>query len=358
MPLFAPTTPANVAYPAGGFWADLDTPDPSIWRFRDRVFIGDAVDTNANRITGGSQPDWGSYANWAPRDSDLCVMSSRGALAITGMARSSDAINHGGAQNSTWGLGGIVINDRASGTARGAYLECQFESGASYSYGAEIVMKNKGSDVTTSPYTADTGTYGLYVVAGGDAIYGGAPAAPANTAMFIFTGNHIAANTNYRWNKGIVFDQYALTGADGTGASNQRSGVAVEMAVGHNIRWSSANGTSGQILASGTTANTHVTQICQDNSLIWFGASGGTIARLVHTSAAVNFISLDNATTTNPAKVKAVSTTDTNVDLSLEPQGTGVLRFGTWTTNGDAAVNGYVTIKDSAGNTRKLATIA
>jgi hypothetical protein len=161
----------------GGFWADLDGAAPKIARIRDRVFIGDAVDTNDRRITGGVQPSWGSYANWAPRDSDLCVMSSRGALAITGMARSSDAVD-GGATISTWGLGGIVINDRASGTARGAYLECQFESGASYSYGGEIVMKNKGSDVTSSPYSAGLGTYGLYVVAGGDNTYGGSPAAP------------------------------------------------------------------------------------------------------------------------------------------------------------------------------------
>lgn len=48
----------------------------------------------------------------------------------------------------------------------------------------------------------------------------------------------------------------------------------------------------------------------------------------------------------------------TNTDLRLAGAGTGVLSFGTWTSNGDAAVNGYVTIKDSGGTTRKLATIA
>jgi len=40
------------------------------------------------------------------------------------------------------------------------------------------------------------------------------------------------------------------------------------------------------------------------------------------------------------------------------PKGTGTVSFGTWTSNADAAVNGYVTITDSSGNTRKLATIA
>ena len=49
---------------------------------------------------------------------------------------------------------------------------------------------------------------------------------------------------------------------------------------------------------------------------------------------------------------------DTNIDFAIAGKGTGVLRFGTWTSNGDAAVNGYITIKDLSGNIRKLATIA
>jgi len=43
-------------------------------------------------------------------------------------------------------------------------------------------------------------------------------------------------------------------------------------------------------------------------------------------------------------------------DLRLNPA--GVLRFGTRTATGDAVSNGYVTIKDSAGNTVKLMTTA
>ncbi|MCK5504547.1 MAG: hypothetical protein KAJ10_05265 [Thermodesulfovibrionia bacterium] len=43
-------------------------------------------------------------------------------------------------------------------------------------------------------------------------------------------------------------------------------------------------------------------------------------------------------------------------DLRLTP--TGVLRFGTKTGTGDVAVDGYVSIKDAAGNAVKLATVA
>ena len=49
---------------------------------------------------------------------------------------------------------------------------------------------------------------------------------------------------------------------------------------------------------------------------------------------------------------------ETNIDIKFLPKGAGSLRFGTWTTNADVAVNGYVTIKDVGGTLRKLATIA
>ena len=49
---------------------------------------------------------------------------------------------------------------------------------------------------------------------------------------------------------------------------------------------------------------------------------------------------------------------DSDIDLAFFPKGTGVLRFGAFTSNADAAITGYITIKDAAGNVRKLATIA
>ncbi len=63
------------------------------------------------------------------------------------------------------------------------------------------------------------------------------------------------------------------------------------------------------------------------------------------------------AATGSPPRLQAEGV-DTNIDLILEGKGTGIVRIGEWTSNADAAVNGYVTIKDVAGNTRKLATIA
>jgi len=74
-------------------------------------------------------------------------------------------------------------------------------------------------------------------------------------------------------------------------------------------------------------------------------------------ASAVNYLTISNAATTAGPLVAAVGS-DTNVDLRLSGQGTGVLRFGTHTGNADAPITGYVTIKDSGGTIRKLAVIA
>lgn len=76
-----------------------------------------------------------------------------------------------------------------------------------------------------------------------------------------------------------------------------------------------------------------------------------------HVASSVNFLRAAGSATGGAVTLTADGS-DTNIDLQLTPKGTGNVRFGTFTSNADAAVNGYVTIKDAAGNVRKLATIA
>jgi len=47
-----------------------------------------------------------------------------------------------------------------------------------------------------------------------------------------------------------------------------------------------------------------------------------------------------------------------NVDVFLNPKGTGTVKFGGWTGISDTAINGFITIKDSGGTIRRLATVA
>lgn len=85
--------------------------------------------------------------------------------------------------------------------------------------------------------------------------------------------------------------------------------------------------------------------------------STGEILRATRNGSAVNYVNVTGgAAGANPGLSAAGA--DANLDLNLNAKGSGVLKFGTWTSNADAAVNGYITIKDAAGNLRKLATIA
>lgn len=73
--------------------------------------------------------------------------------------------------------------------------------------------------------------------------------------------------------------------------------------------------------------------------------------------SAVNYLKVDGSLTTN-APVLSAQGTDTNIDLTLTPKGTGNVRFGTFTANMALVVQGYVEIKDAGGTVRKLAVIA
>lgn len=87
------------------------------------------------------------------------------------------------------------------------------------------------------------------------------------------------------------------------------------------------------------------------------GRSGGHCLEVEGTTASVNYVKVIGGASGTAPQIQ-VQGSDANLDVILTPKGTGTVRFGSWTSNADAAVNGYVTIKDSSGNTRKLATIA
>jgi len=57
-------------------------------------------------------------------------------------------------------------------------------------------------------------------------------------------------------------------------------------------------------------------------------------------------------------ETESAGTGEPNIDLALVPKGTGAVRFGTHAALAGETVTGYVTIKDTAGNTRKLAVVS
>lgn len=87
------------------------------------------------------------------------------------------------------------------------------------------------------------------------------------------------------------------------------------------------------------------------------GSSGAHSCRVPQVALAVNYVQLTGGTTGSGVTVGAQGA-NANIDLLLAPKGSGNVRFGSWSSNADAPVNGYITVKDAAGTTRKLATIA
>lgn len=70
----------------------------------------------------------------------------------------------------------------------------------------------------------------------------------------------------------------------------------------------------------------------------------------------VNHLRILPSATGAPVAVGAVGD-DADIDFQLSAKGTGRVRFGAHTATGDTATNGYIEIKDAAGNTRRLATV-
>jgi len=107
-----------------------------------------------------------------------------------------------------------------------------------------------------------------------------------------------------------------------------------------------------------------------DSNIAWAASSKGTFGlgfytddftnlqfAVSHTASAVNYPTLAGATTGNAVTISGAGS-DANIDFAIAPKGTGVLRFGTHSALAAETVTGYITIKDSAGNTRKLAVVS
>jgi intracellular sulfur oxidation DsrE/DsrF family protein len=331
-----------------GFWPDI-TSTTQIWRMADRVFIGEAANATGNRT--GTQTAWpatsGVGPNWITRDSQFISTAATGLIAVSGLSRTSDQDITGG--NPTESIGGAFYAeaDRDSSFAWGTYIEVVRRNDTSQGYCIELDAKNIGADVIPQPYALGTTVHGIWAAAGGDGTYGGVPTNPSGAAIVILANDHT-------WNTGIVFSATGLTGTDGlTGTAN-----AIEMAKGHTIRWRTSDGNTGFLIRSDVSNAAQRTQMVIGNQAFQLlNADSKRSFQVTAVGSGVNFLAAQGAATGVDVELQALGD-DTNINLKLVPKGSGVVSFGTWTSNADAAVNGYVTIKDSSGNTRKLATIA
>lgn len=120
-------------------------------------------------------------------------------------------------------------------------------------------------------------------------------------------------------------------------------------------------GTTGlapNIRARGSDTNVDLGLDTQGTGAVVFtsGSFSGLNFKVFATTSSTSYLGVSGSTSDAPAI--SANGSASNIDIKLAPKGTGSVWLGGWTSNADAAVNGYVTVKDSSGNVRKLATIA
>jgi hypothetical protein len=172
------------------------------------------------------------------------------------------------------------------------------------------------------------------------------------------TSNAIQRAIGTNTNLGI----YWLTKGTGSHSFNTNNSTSIQqMVVTHTA--SAVNYVQVTGAATGSAPNFQFTG-SDANVLASFGTkgtgsfsfySGGLTNRQVRidgASAAVNYLDFYGSVAGSAPSVR-VGGTDTNIDLTLTPKGTGNVRFGTYTGT-ILTPTGYIEIKDSGGTIRRL----
>lgn len=323
-----------------------------IERVPDRLLVGNAIDNDgafpnvgqdwltqwqiAAGLTGGSLS---SATNGV-----LTTQSSSSNIAHIAGAQSKYAV---GASQSTIGLFGFALNNHATLAtgAWGAYIEAHKENAASAGCrGIEVDVRVVSGTAETAPFPNQQTTSSCLQLAAGAEL---SATGQQNVGACIQIRNNPK-----QFRKGIVFGSNSIEGTDGTSGL----GVALAMSSYQSIDWyNNSNTLVARVTANTTTASGEL-RFTASGPLI-LGSNYLSVCRFIDVASAVNNIQIAAAATGSPPQIIAAGS-DADIDLRLTTVGAGVLRFGAWTSNVDAAVNGYITIKDSVGNTRKLATIA
>lgn len=309
---------------SGNFWTDVHE-DAKIHRMNDRLLFGAAV-ANDGKITTertADNKDWlevirGSTTN----NAQVAVISTIGQCALLGASRTSDF----GLADSMGciGLQGWAINDNIDQlqTAYGAYLEVRRNVGAGRTHGFELDVVNYGNLVSIQPY--DMFQQGL-TVGGWIASGGEFSVTDASAALAII-------NNGSAWEKGLVFHSIALKGTDGiTG-----TGVAIEMAKGHVIRWMFGSGSQGASVVS-SVSNSAAEQSIQftDVGLLFRNATSKNLFQVDVSNTFVNGLRITGGNIGVSPGLLAQGD-DTNLDLRLVPKGTGRVHIQNATVSASA----------------------
>jgi hypothetical protein len=313
----------------------------TIDRLNDRVFIG-AATVNSGNPSGVGAQDW--LESLIPLTTSIATFASIAQIGNTGIlaaTRSSDAPSSI-LDNFAGAFFGVNDNTTQSNTVTSIYAETRHTNGAHQTIGTELdIIPLAGTSAGTSqPYNIYSTmiTANLWLSCGKPGVSG------ANATVAVGILNNSGGTTSGQYTKGIVFDANALVG---TTASTPGASCAIAMANGQQIQWFDVSGNVAASISSVASATSPVGIAFGSSGVSFFTQGSANVLELGSVSSAVNFVEVLNAATASPPQILAQGS-DTNIDLELVPKGTGLVRFGTYTT-GSLSQTGYIQIKDASG---------
>jgi len=340
----------TIGQPDDSYYID-GTPPAIFLRQHHRLFVGDAASISgvSNPVAAGQRTWVGNADNgnmtYFETTSQTASFNTRGGIGVAAAARTSDMLP--GAAGATIGVGAYVRNDNTNASAKkGAW--------AFYGHAAQIEANSFTTTVETdvcsyqplvdvNPYSAGVAgtTAGVWVGVGGETAQGSVTAGQGTLLKRVSVGlaftNTAAAAAENRFNKGIVFQNVALYGTDGSGTG---TAVAIEMARGHAVQWLyDGSGNPGfQLRSDNNQAYTQTRLVASNGSF-----AIRTLKNDLATETPLYTFLMPNqsaANTENNSLVFGVSTNatgtpgtgsvtiqsagyDTNVNIALTPKGTG-----------------------------------
>lgn len=297
----------------------------NIWRFEDRVFVGEAASKLAGDSTsvdaGTSWINLTEHARYLGLNSHVVVSSQEGCLpyGITVAMRNSDT------NTEAIAFAAAMISDGHNSTW-GGILEMVRAHDSYHSLGWEINQKNNANNNTLTPNGQVPGAYGLWLVGGGDAAFGGVALNPSTAALVILKNSHT-------WNDGIVFMSDSLTAGKAITLSSVAAGG------GHALNWYNASGAQVFKIVS-SSAGARLWQFgCDDGGPFFYTSTGPAILVQAATNNVNGITIYSNSAGAAPLIVSQGS--DTNIDLILGGKGTGgiVLNTGSKLNASTAGLN-------------------
>lgn len=286
------------------------------------------------------------------------ALSGYGTIGLHGFARSAGGT--GLLAEADIGVAGVAVHDLAAsnGGVWALYGTAVRQAGVGgATHALELDVANMGTEVPLFPHQmfSSGATPCAWICSGGEVTSVGGAAGVASCAIGIVQNDSQSVKTA-SFEKGIIFHNTSIKGADGTGTI----GSAIAFASGHAMQWFNNSGTIvAEIVGTAVTssANNYRLDFSNFGLIVQDRASGVVLFQIEKTASGVNGIGIRPGATGVAGELIALGN-DTDIDLQLRAKGSGRIKYGTFASNADAPVTGYVEIKTDDGTIRKLAVIA